>query len=178
MAKKDDSSRTIRVDLIPDFPVRPVAGKEKRALVVKPSRKHRRTAAAPAQRVSVGRYQDLIQNLYDAALYWRFLYEQSGDMGIVRAALEEMACRYHPDIELALGKVMDAALARFDGPIQTFKDSLVAFARANYALRLENGRCATSDIAECGGNHYDPHNMHTDPPLEAELDYSGSTLTY
>ena len=30
---------------------------------------------------------------YDAALYWRFLYEQYGDMPIIRAALEEMAIR-------------------------------------------------------------------------------------
>ena len=30
---------------------------------------------------------------YDAALYWRFLYEQYGDMAIIRAALEEIAIR-------------------------------------------------------------------------------------
>ena len=40
---------------------------------------------------------------YDTALYWRFLYESSGDMRIVRAALEEMACRHDPDIEAHLG---------------------------------------------------------------------------
>lgn len=117
-------------------------------------------------------------NRYDAALYWRFLYEQFGDMDIIRAALEEMACGYHPDIELSLGKVMDAALARFDGPIQTFEDSLIAFARANYALRLEDGRCTAADLAGCGGHYYDPHNMYTEPSPEAELDYNGSPLIY
>jgi hypothetical protein len=115
---------------------------------------------------------------YDTALYWRFLYEQFGDMGVIRAALEEMACQYHPDIEVALGSVMDAALARFDGPIQTFEESLIAFARANFALHLENGRCKAADPAGCEGNYYDPHSIYTAPPLEAELRYGGTTLTY
>ncbi len=115
---------------------------------------------------------------YDAGLYWRFLYEQFNDMGIIRAALEEMALRSEADIVSAMPSVMDNALARADGPIRSFEDSLVAFARANYALRLENGRCAVTDLAECGGFYYDPKNVYADPPLEAELEYDGTTLTY
>jgi hypothetical protein len=117
-------------------------------------------------------------HMYDAALYWRFLYEQFGDMRVIRAALEEMACRYQPDIVTSMRDVMDAALARSGGPIGTYEGSLIAFAQANYALRLEDGRCAASDLMGCLGWHYDPHYMYTDPPVEAELDYNGATLTY
>jgi hypothetical protein len=116
---------------------------------------------------------------YDAALYWRFLYEQAGgDMGIIRAALEEMACQYHPDIERSLGQVMDTALARADGPFQTFEESLIAFSQANYALRLGHGRCTTADRAGCGNKYDDPHYVYVTPPLEATVDYGGSRLVH
>ena len=59
-----------------------------------------------------------------------------------------------------------------------FHDSLIAFARANYALRLEDGRCTAADLDGCRGHYYDPHNMYTEPSPEAELDYNGSPLTY
>jgi hypothetical protein len=118
-------------------------------------------------------------HLYDTALYWRFLYEQFGNMRVIRAALEEMACGHDPDIVAALDGVLDSTLARFDGPLQTFEESLIAFAQANYALRLENGRCFTTDPAECRGRYYDPHRSYTDhPSLEAELYHSGHELFY
>ncbi len=118
-------------------------------------------------------------NLYDAALYWRFLYEQFGGMGVIRTALEEMACRGGPDIVTSMDEVMDSALARLDGPLQTFEESLIAFAQANYALRLENGRCDAADLAECGGRYYDPQSLYTDhPSLEAEVYHSGHISTY
>jgi hypothetical protein len=117
--------------------------------------------------------------LYDSAPYWRFLYEQFGDMGIIRAALEEMACRTEPDIVTSLDDVMDSALARLDGPLQTFEESLAAFAQANYALRLENGRCFTAQPNGCRGRYYDPDNLYTDyPSLEAELYHNGYVSTY
>jgi len=75
--------------------------------------------------------------------------------------------------------VLDSALARFDGPLQTFEESLIAFAQANYALRLENGRCLTTDPGGCTGKYYDPHRRYTDhPSLEAELYHDGPSLTY
>ena len=114
---------------------------------------------------------------YDVALYWRFLYEQFGDVGVLRAALQEMACRPVADIPGSLDEVMDAALARQDGAIKTFEQSMVAFAQANYALRLEDGRCATAGSA-CNGRYYDPHGLYTAPPLEAALEHSGSPLAY
>ncbi len=109
------------------------------------------------------------EHRYDVALYWRFLYEQRGDMEIIRAALEEMARLHHPDILASMEEVMDAAFVRLGGPFHTFDQSLIAFASANYALRLENGRCATEGPASCGGIYYDPDRMYADPPVEAEL---------
>jgi hypothetical protein len=115
---------------------------------------------------------------YDAALYWRFLYEQFNGMGIIRAALEEMARHYNPDIVGSLGAAMNGAFSRFDGPFHTYEESLIAFARANYALRLENGRCLAADPTGCVGYHYDPNGLYADPLLEAQLDYDKPTLTH
>jgi hypothetical protein len=115
---------------------------------------------------------------YDAALYWRFLYEQSGDMRVWRTALEEMACHYSPDIVSGLPKVMDAAMRRAGGPFASFEESLVAFARANYALRLQDGRCDSAGQAECQGWHYDPDSIYPDPSLAAELHYEGKEMSY
>jgi hypothetical protein len=115
---------------------------------------------------------------YDATLYWRFLYEQFNDTAIIRAALEEMAYHFAPDIVGSIEVAMNEAFARVDGPFRTFEESLVAFARANYALRLKNGRCIAEDPAECDRAYYDPDNTYVGPSLEAELNYDGSLLTY
>jgi hypothetical protein len=115
---------------------------------------------------------------YDAALYWRFLYEQSGDMRIVRAALEEMALRYQPDVEAGVAEVMDAAFARAGGPFASFEESLAAFAVANYGLRLESGRCAAEMPDACGGKYLDPDSIYSAPTLEAELEHKGGALVY
>ncbi len=128
-------------------------------------------------------YRDLeadTAHRYDWALYWRFLYEQFGGMEIVRAALEEVTCGYDAEIEAALPAAMDAAMARLDGPFQTFEESLIAFTEANFALRLdpEGGRCATEDRAICETRYYDPNHTYKAPPLEDEIHYSGSPLTY
>jgi hypothetical protein len=121
---------------------------------------------------------------YDAALYWRFLYERYGDMAIVRAALEEMvrhqetARGYDVDIVAGMPLVMDRAFQRVHGPFQGFEESLTAFAQANYALRLENGRCAEADFAACSGRYFDPEHKYVAPPLEAKLTCAGAPLTY
>jgi hypothetical protein len=115
---------------------------------------------------------------YDAGLYWRFLYEAYGDMEIIKAALEEMARHYSPDVVGLMDEAMDAALARLDGPFESFEESLVAFARANYGLRLEGGRCQRANLAECGGFYYDPKGAYANPPLEGQLDLDGAALAY
>jgi hypothetical protein len=77
-----------------------------------------------------------------------------------------------------MGSVMDAALARADGPFETYEESLIAFARANYALRLDGGRCVMADLAECGGRYYDPDGTYPTPALEAVLEYAGERMDY
>jgi hypothetical protein len=117
-------------------------------------------------------------DLYDAALYWRFLYEQTGSMDVLRIALAEMACRPVEDIPASLDEIMDAALARVDGPFATFEESITAFARANYALRLADGRCVEMDPRVCGERYYDPAGMYDAPLLAAALPYHGAPLTH
>jgi hypothetical protein len=116
------------------------------------------------------------KNKYAAALYWRFLYEQYGGMAIIRAALEEMACGYDPDIVAGMPEVMDRAFQRVDGPFHTFEQSIVAFALANYALRLENGRCSEDDLLNCHGFYYDPAGAYATPLVQDELRYAGEPL--
>ncbi len=115
-------------------------------------------------------------NKYDTALYWRFLYEQYGDMDVVRAALEEMALRSEPQVVQGMPQVMDRVFARVEGPFATFEESLVAFSRANYALRLANGRCALADATECQGLYFDPQGAYAKPPLEEETRYDGRAV--
>ena len=117
-------------------------------------------------------------NRYDAGLYWRFLVEQFGGMAVLRAALEEMARSQGFDIVVGMDSALDRTFARFDGPFHSFEESLVAFARANYALRLENGRCAVLDTGACGSSHYDPDEVYVDPPLAAMLDFDGDRLIF
>jgi hypothetical protein len=125
-------------------------------------------------------------DVYDAALYWRFLYEQYGGMDVVRAALEEAACWPVDDLPASLDEVMDAALSRVDGAMgplrpaqdELFEESMVAFAQANYALRLENGRCTAGGLRGCEGKYYDPHSMYATPLPEARLRYRGTALAY
>jgi hypothetical protein len=124
------------------------------------------------------------EHRYDVALYWRFLYEQYGDMAVIRIALEEMARylamaeHYTPDIVKGMAPVMNATFARLDGPFHSFEESLVAFARANYALRLENGRCAAPNLSDCGGLYFDPEHMYGHPTLETYIQYDGFERAY
>jgi hypothetical protein len=115
---------------------------------------------------------------YDGALYWRFLYEQYGGMDVARAALTEMARQTNSLVGIAMDRALDAALARLDGPFHSFEESLIAFARANYALRLTNGRCASPDLATCGGLYYDPQAMYASPSQVAQVSFDGSKTTY
>jgi hypothetical protein len=124
-----------------------------------------------------GSYQDLEADTaykYASALYWRFLYEQIGDLDIVHAALRATAAGYDSGVVGAIGPVMDRALAQVDGPFRSFEESLVAFARANYALRLENGRCANPALGACGGLYFDPQGVYAEPALAAELAFDGA----
>ena len=115
---------------------------------------------------------------YDAALYWRFLYEQYGDMRVYRSALQELARQPAVESAASLGAIMDAALRRVKGPFDSYEASLLAFARANAALLTEEGRCTAVDRAACGEWYHDPQRMYTIPSWEEMLTYRGSRLEY
>lgn len=68
MSGKDKLSKTMRIDLIPDVPTEPVAGKKKRVIIATPTRKHRRIQARTAEEGEYSHYQELLQSVYDAAL--------------------------------------------------------------------------------------------------------------
>jgi hypothetical protein len=49
-------------------------------------------------------------------------------------------------------------------PFRSYEESLIHFARAIYALRLDGGRCRTpGSPAGCG--FYDPNHLYADPPV-------------
>lgn len=120
-------------------------------------------------------------NGYHAVAYWRFLYEQCGGiadgvedaaagMTIIRQALVALYRGDVVDIEDSTDLVehtpaiMNRALGSASCPFNTYKESLQAFARAIYALRLEGGRCSGPDaFAGCGFN--DPEYLYHDPPI-------------
>jgi hypothetical protein len=73
------------------------------------------------------------------------------------------------DLVEAVPAIIDRALEGSSCPFETYEESLIAFARAIYALRLDGGRCiGPGTPAGCG--FYDPDNLYNDPPL--------STITY
>jgi hypothetical protein len=119
---------------------------------------------------------------YNAAIYWRFLYEQCGTapdgslnpaagMEVVRRALtilysgQVVGVTASTDLIEALPKIMDRALVASACPFDTHAESLTAFARAIYALRLEDGRCvAPGSSAGCA--FYDPQRLYRDPSVQ------------
>jgi hypothetical protein len=78
---------------------------------------------------------------------------------------------YSTDLVGALPGVMDRALTNFSCPFRTHRESLAAFARAIYGLRMEGGRCAEPGRpAGCG--LYDPHAQYQVPPVR-EVAFTG-----
>jgi hypothetical protein len=131
-----------------------------------------------------------------AAFYWRFLYEQCGGMyggiedpaagmGVIRRILESA---YSVDIidiassiELveALPAVIDSGLsdlATTACPFHTHRESLIAFSRAIYALRLQSGRCREPGLPP-GCGFYDPNELYPRPPADV-VSYAGSPVVH
>ena len=130
---------------------------------------------------------------YRTAIYWRFLYEQCGGMAngvkdpaagmqVIRQALtvlysgEVVDIASSTDLVGALPGIMDRALEGSACPFQTHKESLLAFARAIYALRLEGGRC-TRPGSPAGCGLYDLNHLYVDPPLNI-VNYAGAEQAY
>jgi hypothetical protein len=125
---------------------------------------------------------------YQAAIYWRFVYEQCGGMQggvedpaagmqVVEKALtvlysgEVVGIRSSTDLVGALPGILDRALAGSSCPFQTYKESLVAYAQALYGLLLPGGRCGGPDArTECG--FYDPYDQYHAPPVTT-IAYTG-----
>ena len=126
---------------------------------------------------------------YRAALYWRFLFEKCGGdrdpaagMQVIRRALAVLYSGDVVDIASStalvenLPEIMDLALAGSSCPFQTHSESLIAFARAIYALRLDGGRCTEPGYpAGCG--LYDPHHLYLSPSSDP-ITYAGTDLQY
>ena len=134
-------------------------------------------------------------NPYRSALYWRFLYEQCGGMEagkenpeagmqLIRRTLEALYSNEivdildSSDIVAGLPQVMDHVL-RHDPtlracPFKTFSESLDAYARAIYALRLEDGRCTTPG-SPSGCGLYDPNSSYRAPSVRV-IDYHGDAI--
>jgi hypothetical protein len=130
---------------------------------------------------------------YHTALYWRFLYEQCGGMkngiedaaagmDVIRRALMTLYSKDIVDISAStdlvgkMAQIMNRALKGSSCPFQSHQESLIAFARAIYALRLEGGRCVAPGIpAGCG--FYDPHQLYHDPPVDT-ITYSGGAISF
>lgn len=130
---------------------------------------------------------------HHTAIYWRFLYEQCGGktdgvehptagMDVIRRALttlysgEVVDIGSSTDLVKHLPQVMDRALRGSACPFQTYEQSLVAFARAIYALRLDGGRCTTPG-APVGCGFYDPNGLYHDPP-SSTIVYTGTPIVY
>jgi hypothetical protein len=130
---------------------------------------------------------------YSAAAYWRFLYEQCGGMrngardpaagmAVIKQVLHDLYAGAIVDIGTstdlvgALPAILDQALERPSCPFDTYEESLLAFARAIYGLRLEGGRCTVPGFPQ-GCSFYDPAGVYADPPRDVIV-YRGEKVAY
>jgi hypothetical protein len=130
---------------------------------------------------------------YHAVAYWRFLYEQCGGMSekmedpaagmqVIRQALNVLYAGDVVDIGAStdlvenMPAIMTQVLEDSSCPFKTYEDSLQAFARAIYALRLEEGRCTAPGFPR-GCGFYDPHDLYAEPPHSTLL-YTGEALSH
>jgi hypothetical protein len=133
-------------------------------------------------------------NPYNAAIYWRFLYEQCGGKGeslesqsngmaVIRRTLEVLYSKEIVDIDqsndlvTALPAVMDTVFQTMNSttcPFENYQESLLAFSRAIYALGLQNGRCKDNESNPLCG-FYDPNELYSSPIVK-EYSYTGDQL--
>ena len=130
---------------------------------------------------------------YNGAAYWRFLYEQcavsnrgvedpAAGMEVIRRVLaalyaREAAQELTPDgFVRAFPGIIDEALQGSSCPVQSHEETLTAFARAVYALRLEGGRCTGETLGREGCGFYDPSGLYPRPPADT-VRFAGHTLT-
>jgi hypothetical protein len=132
-------------------------------------------------------------NAYHAAAYWRFLYEQCGGMTdgvedpaagmrVIRQVLMTLYAGDTVDIDTStdlvenLPGIMDQALKGSSCPFKTHQESLLAFARAIYALQMDGGRCVEPGFPT-GCGFYDPENLYHNPAVST-ITYRGEQIAY
>lgn len=133
---------------------------------------------------------------YRAAIYWRFLYEQCGGLNgdsenpgaglqIIRLSLEVLYSKEIVDINTStdlVGKlplIMDRVLASPEAalcPFATYEESLFEFARAIYALQLDNGPCLIPEVSS-GCGFYDPNNLYSNPYV-SKINFTGQEIIF
>jgi hypothetical protein len=84
--------------------------------------------------------------------------------------------RSSTDLVGAIPTVLDQALAGSSCPFQTYAESLTAFARALFALRLEGGRC-TAPRTPAGCGFYAPSDQYEESPCRT-IAYAGTEQAY
>lgn len=80
------------------------------------------------------------------------------------------------DLVQSLPAIIDRALKGSSCPFNTYRDSLLSFANAIYALRLDRGRCVEPGFPrDCG--FYDPENLYHNPAVSTII-HRGEQMTY
>ncbi len=130
---------------------------------------------------------------YRSAIYWRYLYEKCGGMTggkvdpaigmqVIRDILMVLYNKSAVDIQTSADLVkvvpviLDQALEGSNCPFKTYKDSLIAFAGAIYALGLADGRCIEPGIPS-GCGFYDPNRLYA-APLHDTIQYNPVGVIY
>jgi len=130
---------------------------------------------------------------YNGAAYWRFLYERcavdsrgvedpAAGMAVMRRVLDALYAREaareltSDGFVRAFPGIIDEALQGSSCSVQSHEESLVAFARAIYALRLEGGRCTEETYGREGCGFYDPNGLYPRPRADL-VRYAGHPLT-
>jgi len=116
------------------------------------------------------------------AIYWRYLYEVCGGWDIIWHSLDILYAGEVADPNTSTGflasltSIMDRALDGSACPFQNYHDSLNAFARSIYGLRLDAERCKEMN-QPMGCGFYDPNNLYP-TPAAASLGISQEVHTY
>jgi hypothetical protein len=120
-------------------------------------------------------YQEM--DPYNAAIYWRFMYEHCGGMSpgsenarlgmqVIHNALSVLYSKGIVDIQTSgdlvehLPEIMDAAIEGTPTcPFTDYRDSLLAFAITVYGLQFDAGRCTEPGLPH-GCQLYDPQHSY------------------
>ncbi len=152
MPDKQKLGQTMRIDLIPDVPERPAAGKTRRMIIASPSRT-RRAKTKTTEMDTDSRYNELLQSIYDAALICGL------DGAIVDANARAIEFLLYKRGELTDMTIFDVISGADESLIKTLCDNLE---EERYTLiqaycQRKNGAVFPSEIAVNKLNLDGPH---------------------